>query len=236
VTSTRAAWALSAREAARRLVAYGPNELTRRGGRRWPRQLLLQFTHPLALLLWAASALALVAGLPPLGAAIVAVIFLNAVFAFVQEQQAERAVEALREYLPSRATVVRDRRRQSLLARDLVPGDLLVIEEGERISADARLLEGSVEVDLLRRHVADAGHHAVPRLHRGGNGGRAGRRRRTRAHGSRGRRAAGRRRAEHVARRRSAAICGDRGEATGRSAGRATGRRRDGLGGDRRRP
>jgi calcium-translocating P-type ATPase len=139
---------LSAREAARRLVAYGPNELQRRGGRRWPRQLLRQFTHPLALLLWAASVLAFVAGLPPLAAAIVAVIFLNAIFAFVQEQQAERAVEALREYLPVHATVVRDRHRQSVLARELVPGDLLMIEEGERISADARVLDGSVEVDL----------------------------------------------------------------------------------------
>ena len=139
---------LSSREAARRLVAYGPNELTRRGGRRWPRQLMRQFTHPLALLLWAASVLAVVAGLPPLGAAIVAVIFLNAAFAFIQEQQAERAVEALGEYLPAHATVVRDRRRQSVLARELVPGDLLMIEEGEGISADARLLEGSVEVDL----------------------------------------------------------------------------------------
>ena len=51
---------LSSREAERRLVAYGPNELVRRGGRRWPRELLKQFTHPLALLLWAAAALAFV--------------------------------------------------------------------------------------------------------------------------------------------------------------------------------
>jgi magnesium-transporting ATPase (P-type) len=139
---------LSAREAERRLVAYGPNELTRRGGRRWPRQLARQVTHPLALLLWVAAALAFVAGLPPLGVAIVVVVVLNAVFAFTQERQAEHAVEALRRYLPLQATVVRDGEKQRVEARTLVPGDVITIEEGDTISADARLLEGAVEVDL----------------------------------------------------------------------------------------
>jgi calcium-translocating P-type ATPase len=139
---------LSNREAQRRLVAYGSNELRRRGGRRWPRRLALQFTHPLALLLWLAAALAFGAGLRVIGAAILAVIVLNAFFAFFQEQQAEKAVEALRRYLPQQATVRRDGRRQVVDACDLVPGDVLLIEEGERISADALLLEGSLEVDL----------------------------------------------------------------------------------------
>jgi calcium-translocating P-type ATPase len=139
---------LSSREAERRLVAYGPNELERRGGVRWPRQLARQLTHPLALLLWLAAGLAFVAGMPPLGIAILAVIVLNAVFAFVQERQAERAVEALRRYLPLAATVLRDGRRQQVEARQLVPGDVVVIEEGARISADARLLDGALEVDL----------------------------------------------------------------------------------------
>ena len=64
------------------------------------RELAAQFTHPLALLLWAAAVLALVAGIPALAAAIVVVIVLNAAFAFAQELQAERAVEALQAYLP----------------------------------------------------------------------------------------------------------------------------------------
>ena len=139
---------LSTREAARRLLAYGPNELERRGGRRWPRQLAVQLTHPLALLLWVAAALAFVAGTAPLGVAIVVVVLLNAAFAFVQERQAERAVEALRRYLPLRATVVRDEERREVEVAELVPGDLVVIQEGDRISADARLLEGGLEVDL----------------------------------------------------------------------------------------
>ena len=139
---------LSSREAERRLVAYGPNELTRQGGRRWPRQLARQVVHPLALLLWVAAALAFAAGLPPLGAAIIAVVLINAVFAFSQERQAEHAVEALRRYLPLQARVIRDRRMQQVEAHGLVPGDVLVIEEGDRICADARLLEGDLEVDL----------------------------------------------------------------------------------------
>ena len=77
---------LTSREAARRLIAYGPNQLERHGGRRWPRQLASQLTHPLALLLWLAAALAFETGLRLVGAAILTVIVLNALFAFFQEQ------------------------------------------------------------------------------------------------------------------------------------------------------
>ncbi|HXD60242.1 MAG TPA: cation-transporting P-type ATPase, partial [Thermoleophilaceae bacterium] len=139
---------LSAREAERRLIVKGPNELRRRGGPRWPRELAEQFTHPLALLLWAAAVLALLAGIKPVAIAIVVVIVLNAVFAFAQQMQAERAVEALQEFLPPHARVIRDGERQPIDAVDLVPGDLLLVEEGDRVSADARLLSGAVEVDL----------------------------------------------------------------------------------------
>jgi calcium-translocating P-type ATPase len=139
---------LSEREAARRLVAHGPNELRRRGRRSPALDLWRQFTHPLALLLWVAAWLALVAVSAVLAAAIVAVIVLNALFAFAQEQQAERAVEALESYLPLQATVLRDGRRRRVEARTLVPGDVMLLEAGDRISADARLLEGALEVDL----------------------------------------------------------------------------------------
>jgi P-type E1-E2 ATPase len=104
--------------------------------------LLGQLLHPLALLLWLAAGLSLVAGTVALAVAIVVVILLNAAFAFLQEQQAERAVEALAAYLPARTTVLRDGRRQSVEARELVPGDVVVVAEGDRVSADTRLLEG----------------------------------------------------------------------------------------------
>jgi calcium-translocating P-type ATPase len=139
---------LSGREAARRLEVAGPNELTRRGGRRWPGELAGQFTHPLALLLALAAALAWASGTPKLAIAIAAVIVLNAAFSFAQELQAERAVEALAAFLPERAQVLRDGTRIDIEARMLVPGDVLLIEEGERICADARLLAGTLEVDM----------------------------------------------------------------------------------------
>jgi calcium-translocating P-type ATPase len=139
---------LSEREAARRLLAYGPNELRRGRGREWPRQVLNQLIHPLALLLWVAAVLAVIAGTAVLGIAIVAVILLNAVFAFAQERQAGRAVEALRRYLPQQATVVRDGHVGVVDAATLVPGDVVVVSEGDRVSADARLLSGGVEIDL----------------------------------------------------------------------------------------
>jgi calcium-translocating P-type ATPase len=139
---------LSAREAQRRLLASGPNELTSRTRRTWPRDLAAQFTHPLALLLVAAAALAFAGGIVVLGWAIVAVIVLNAALAFAQEQQAVRAIEALRAYLPPRAAVIRGGGELEIDARELVPGDVIVIREGERISADARVLSGRVEIDL----------------------------------------------------------------------------------------
>src|SRR5579862_4362449 len=139
---------LSAREAERRLLVNGPNQLTRRGGRRWPSELAGQFTHPLALLLAAAAGLALISGTAALAAAIVAVIVLNAGFAFLQERHAEHAVEALAAFLPSHACVLRDGSRRQIEVTALVPGDVLIIEEGDRISADARLISGTIEIDL----------------------------------------------------------------------------------------
>ncbi len=138
---------LSAREAQRRLEQHGANLIERRQGPSHLRDLALQFTHPLALLLWVAAGLAAVSGFLALAAAIVAVIVLNAVFAFGQELQAERATEALREYLPPRARVRRGGEPVEIDATELVPGDLLLIDEGDRLSADARLVEGAVEID-----------------------------------------------------------------------------------------
>ncbi len=139
---------LSQREADRRLTVHGPNKLSERGGRRWLGQLARQFTQPLALLLTAAAVLALVNGNPPLAIAIVAVVVLNAGFAFAQERHAEAAVAALTSYLPLQAVVRREGRTRGVDAADLVPGDVVLLEEGDRVSADARLLDGTVEVDV----------------------------------------------------------------------------------------
>ena len=139
---------LSEREAARRLLAYGPNELTRRGGRRWPRELAYQFTHPLAALLAVAAALSAATGSTTLAVAIVVVILLNAGFAFMEEMQAERSIEALASYLPERTTVIRDNHRKQVEARTLVPGDVVLLAEGDRVCADGRIVDGAVEIDM----------------------------------------------------------------------------------------
>ncbi len=68
------------------------------------------------------------------------VIFLNAAFALVQELQAERAVEALAAYLPQKTIVMRDGHPVALDVSQLVPGDVVVLEEGERVPADVRLV------------------------------------------------------------------------------------------------
>ena len=112
---------LTDREAARRMLVFGPNELVKRAGREWPGQLVRQFTHPLALLLWLAATLAGVNGAPELALAIVFVIVINAAFAFLQERHAVRAVEALAAYLPAHAAAIRDGRSTSIDARNSCP-------------------------------------------------------------------------------------------------------------------
>jgi magnesium-transporting ATPase (P-type) len=139
---------LTSRDAARRLIIYGPNELTRRGGRQWPRELLRQFTQPLAVLLMIAAVLSWLGGTAPLSIAIVVVILLNAGFSFFQQLQAEKAVEALAAFLPARAHVLRDASPVEVAARDLVPGDVLIVAEGDQVCADARIISGDVVMDL----------------------------------------------------------------------------------------
>ncbi|MFZ2112859.1 MAG: HAD-IC family P-type ATPase, partial [Solirubrobacteraceae bacterium] len=139
---------LSTSEAQRRLLQYGPNQLRRRGGVKWPGELARQLTHPLALLLWLAAALSFAVGSQTIAVAVLLVILLNALFAFIQEMQAERAVEALAQFLPQHVTVLRDGAPASILAADLVPGDIVLVEEGDRIAADMRLISGGVEVDI----------------------------------------------------------------------------------------
>ena len=93
--------------------------------------------HFFALLFWVAGGLAFVAGLPQLGIAIFVVIVLNGVFAFAQEERAQHAAEGLRRMLPRRATVLRDGVPQQISADELVVGDVVLLAEGDRISADA---------------------------------------------------------------------------------------------------
>ena len=136
-----AARGLSTAEAAARLAAAGPNRFpVPRPLPVW-RRLVAEFVHFFALLFWVAGALAFLAGMPELGVAVFVVVVLNGLFAFVQEQRAEHAAERLRDLLPRRATVVRDGVRILIPAEELVTGDLVVLAEGDRVSADLHLDE-----------------------------------------------------------------------------------------------
>jgi calcium-translocating P-type ATPase len=119
----------------------GPNVLPE--GARVPtyKRLLEQFVQFFALMLWAAGALAVVGGLPQLGAAIFVVIIVNGLFAFAQEYRAERAADRLRDLLPRNVIVIRDGSRQEVDARRLVPGDLVALADGDRVSADMTCVE-----------------------------------------------------------------------------------------------
>lgn len=131
---------LSSQEALHRLKHYGANELPEPAHRPLWLRFTDQLTHFMALLLWVAGILAFVSGTPELGWAIWAVIWINAIFSFSQEFQAERALAALKGVLPTQVKVFRDGNLRVIPARELVPGDAMQIEEGDRISADARLI------------------------------------------------------------------------------------------------
>jgi calcium-translocating P-type ATPase len=139
---------LEPREARRRLAVHGPNTLPERHERTFVKDLARQLTHPLALLLWLAAGLAWVARTSTLSVAIVAVVIVNAAVALLQEHQAARAVAALAQYLPPHARVLRGGVAQEVLASTVVLGDILVLAEGDKVSADARLISGALEVDL----------------------------------------------------------------------------------------
>jgi len=134
---------LTDNEVTKRLEKYGLNQIEEVKKKSIILKFLANLYQLLALLLWAASILAFFSGTPQLGFAIIAVIIINAVFSFWQEYKAEKALEALKRILPSQAKVIRDGLEKEVLSAQLVPGDVLVLEEGDNISADARLVEAN---------------------------------------------------------------------------------------------
>ncbi|MCL5023556.1 MAG: cation-transporting P-type ATPase [Nitrospirae bacterium] len=139
---------LSEEDAARRLREYGLNEIKEVRKKPLSLRFLSQFTHFLAVLLWIASAMSFLSeylhpggGMLTLGIAIVAVIFVNAVFTFIQEYRAEKALEALKKLLPFYVKVLRDGTEKEIQAIGVVPGDIIILSEGDKVPADARLIE-----------------------------------------------------------------------------------------------
>jgi Ca2+-transporting ATPase len=132
---------LSSAEAAKRLDEFGPNELLAQG-RISPWAILLQqFKNVLIVILLLATTLSAFLGHGVEAIAITVIVLFAVILGFVQEFRAERAIEALREMAAPSATVIRDERERRVPARELVPGDLILLATGDKIPADARLVE-----------------------------------------------------------------------------------------------
>ena len=136
-------------EAQQRFEKFGANELPEPAKRPLWLRFTDQLTHFMALLLWVAGILAFVSGTPALGWAIWAVILINALFSFSQEFQAERALSALKNVPPQQVTVYRAGELIKIPTRELVRGDVMQLGEGDRISADARVVSAeSLYIDV----------------------------------------------------------------------------------------
>ncbi|MBC6947437.1 cation-translocating P-type ATPase, partial [candidate division KSB1 bacterium] len=139
---------LSKEEARARLETYGKNELTAEKPVPAWRKFLAQFKDVLVILLLIATVISTVlwlyereSALPYEAMAIFAVVLLNAIMGYIQQSRAEDAVAALRQMSAAHANVIRDGERQSIPATELVPGDIILIEEGDTIPADGRLIQ-----------------------------------------------------------------------------------------------
>jgi Ca2+-transporting ATPase len=139
---------LSSQEAARRLEAFGPNELTQKKGQGPLIRFLLQFKQPLVIILLAATVITLLLQEYVDSIVIFGVVLVNAIIGFVQESKALKAIEALAKAMVSEATVLRDGERQRVNSSKLVPGDIVLLQSGDKAPADMRLIKSrELQVD-----------------------------------------------------------------------------------------
>jgi Ca2+-transporting ATPase len=165
--SSDTARGLTAAEARRRLEHYGPNRLKSAPETPWWKRLREQFENFLVIILIVATVISVAewllqdpreTALPYEAIVILAIVILNATLGFIQEARAEKSVRALMALAAPEATVVRDGERQRIAAHDIVPGDIVLIEAGDKIPADARL----VEVANLQANEAPLTGESVP--------------------------------------------------------------------------
>jgi magnesium-transporting ATPase (P-type) len=124
---------LAAAEAARRLSVYGPNRLPIAKSRSMFRRFLAQFENLLIYVLLAAAAVTMLLGHPVDSAVILGVVVINAVVGFIQKGRAEQALDAIRNMLTPHASVLREGQRLTVEASDLVPGDIVLLEAGDKV-------------------------------------------------------------------------------------------------------
>lgn len=126
-----------------RQEALGPNSLGEQPRRSVPAAILSQFTNIIVVLLLVASSVAFVLGDVIEGIAIMFVIVINAAIGFSMEWKAERALDALKKQVVPTAIVVRHGKEQQIPASELVPGDLVLLNAGDRVAADGRVIEAA---------------------------------------------------------------------------------------------
>jgi Ca2+-transporting ATPase len=126
---------LQGTEAQQRLIQYGPNQIITQKQTPWYVLLIRQFNNLLVYLLSFAAIVSFFTGDTIEGVAIIAVLVINGVIGFVTEMKAIKSMEALRQLGESMAWVLRDGKRHHVLARDLVPGDVLLLEAGDVVTA-----------------------------------------------------------------------------------------------------
>ena len=132
---------LTEAEATARHLRHGPNEMKARGGRPGWLKFLLQFNQPLVYILLAAAAVSGLLGEWVDAAVILGVVLINAIVGHIQEAKAERAIGALSRLVTTEATVRRDGRKLRLPSALLVPGDVVLLQSGDRVPADLRLVQ-----------------------------------------------------------------------------------------------
>ncbi|MCP4414138.1 MAG: ATPase, partial [Gammaproteobacteria bacterium] len=132
---------LTEEEARQRLDKHGINELKQRE-QISPFQILIrQFTSCIVFILLAALVISLLIGEKLDAIVISTIVVLNGVFGFVQEFKAEKAIEALRKLTALKAKVIRDGKEMEIDSRELVPGDIILLETGSKVPADSRLID-----------------------------------------------------------------------------------------------
>jgi Ca2+-transporting ATPase len=139
---------LTTAEAEQRLVQYGPNEL-KAADRISPWSILLQqFKDVLIIILLVATALSAFLGHGMEAVAIAVIVLFAVLLGFIQEYRAERAIEALRQMAAPTVAVIRDGQEIRIPARELVPGDVILLHAGDKVAADVRLIESvNLQVD-----------------------------------------------------------------------------------------
>lgn len=139
---------LSDEEAAKRLKKYGLNTIKKAATESEWRTFFKNFTSMMAILLWISGLIAIVSGTIELGIAIWLVNIINGLFSFWQEKAAKRATDALNNMLPTYVEVIRSGKKKQVDSKNLVPGDVFVLQAGNSIPADARILSASsMQVD-----------------------------------------------------------------------------------------